>query len=381
MPDSSADHPQPLLTQEGSRSRLPSSSRRGKRGGDKGGRVGYYSVNYSQWLLGYVHWQGRELAKYSWSNEFDFFHPNSLGSAGMTSQPSGNVWDDMLFYPWGEVWLNTGTNTFDTHFASIHASLQGSNLIDWTMCEADHRFYAPNPGRWHTPDPAGKNVVKLDDPQTWNMYAYVRHNPTTLTDPSGLYGVACSSDWKTCQKLAGQLDAALQQTQNSTSDDIKKAGQAYGTLGDMNGVTVTFANTVDAKHPDVMGQTTSLAGTNGFTYDQQAMKVQQATQVTIKAGLSGSELEETVIHEGVHVEDRAAFVNSISGDLLNFDRSLNITVRQSEINAYGVENIFRRSIGLPTLNIQDVLGGPPYSDNPYINDPLFLGLPGANGPQ
>jgi RHS repeat-associated protein len=171
----------------------------------QGQRLGYYSVNYSQWLLGYVHWQGRELAKYSWSNEFDFFHPNSLGSAGMTTQPSGNVWDDMLFYPWREVWLNAGTNTFDTHFASIHASLQGSNLIDWTMYEADHRFYAPNPGRWHSPDPGGRSVVKLDDPQTWNMYAYVRNNPTTLVDPTGLCTdpVSCTLELGAFGSLAG----------------------------------------------------------------------------------------------------------------------------------------------------------------------------------
>jgi hypothetical protein len=48
----------------------------------------------------------------------------------------------------------------------------------------------------------------------------------------------------------------------------------------------------------------------------------------------------------------------------------------SEINAYGVENIFRRSIGLPIPNIQDILAQPPYSDNPNIDKPLFPDLPG-----
>ena len=48
-----------------------------------------------------------------------------------------------------------------------------------------NRHYTPS-GRWLSPDPGGVKVVHLDDPQTWNMYAYVRNNPTTLTDPTGL---------------------------------------------------------------------------------------------------------------------------------------------------------------------------------------------------
>jgi RHS repeat-associated protein len=48
-----------------------------------------------------------------------------------------------------------------------------------------NRHYTPM-GRWLGPDPAGLKAVRLDDPQTWNMYAYARNNPTTLTDPSGL---------------------------------------------------------------------------------------------------------------------------------------------------------------------------------------------------
>src|SRR5208283_2251106 len=48
-----------------------------------------------------------------------------------------------------------------------------------------NRYYSPM-GRWMSPDPGGVKVVRLDDPQTWNMYAYARNNPTTVTDPSGL---------------------------------------------------------------------------------------------------------------------------------------------------------------------------------------------------
>jgi len=49
-----------------------------------------------------------------------------------------------------------------------------------------------------TPDPGGRKVVKLDNPQTWNMYAYVTDNPTTLNDPSGLQAVCTNRKANVC---------------------------------------------------------------------------------------------------------------------------------------------------------------------------------------
>ena len=321
-----------------------------------------------------ITWGGKYFAWYQ-NGVMKFMHYNALGTSTMNLWADGTITNNVIFYPYGDTWA-TGPYDWNALFAS---------LPDWdwqiSLGYTHARWYPLNHERWLSPDPAGLSAVTLTDPQTWNMYAYVRNNPTTLTDPTGLYTANCNGDVKNCSKQIANFDKTLQQGLKSKNDNIRKATEAYGTLGDKNGVNVTFANVVDPKHPDVVGLTTSQAGTSGFTYDQKTMTVQQATQVTVKAGLGGTDLEDTAIHEGVHVEDRAAFVNSISGDLLNFNRSLNITVRQSEANAYGVENVFRRSIGMPTLDIQDVLACPPYSDNPYINDPLFLGLPGANSPQ
>jgi RHS repeat-associated protein len=84
-----------------------------------------------------------------------------------------------LFYPWGDVWEVQGSGGYN--FANIPYR-DVTTTTDITTA----RFSSPNLGRWFTPDPAGKGAVRLDDPQTWNMYAYVRNNPTTLTDPSGL---------------------------------------------------------------------------------------------------------------------------------------------------------------------------------------------------
>jgi RHS repeat-associated protein len=55
------------------------------------------------------------------------------------------------------------------------------------------RYYASSMGRFMSPDPMFATVNRLADPQQWNMYAYSRNNPLSITDPSGLdFNLTCS---------------------------------------------------------------------------------------------------------------------------------------------------------------------------------------------
>ena len=126
----------------------------------QGARVGYFSVvsGSGSWLLAYVPFNGRELARYAQSSPYvSFFHPNALGSAWIAHDPMANLLQDAHYYPWGEQWLAPDT-PYDAHFAGNHAALQGPELADFTMYDTPTRFYAPNPGRWHSPDPRTKAV-------------------------------------------------------------------------------------------------------------------------------------------------------------------------------------------------------------------------------
>lgn len=76
------------------------------------------------------------------------------------------------------------------------------------------REYADVIGRWNSPDPLGGH---LEDPQTMNRYAYVRDNPISLTDATGLdFYLSCQKASSTCQKdSAGNL---VQGTTTTTTD-------------------------------------------------------------------------------------------------------------------------------------------------------------------
>jgi len=167
---------------------------------------------------------------------------------------------------------------YDTHFAGMHAALQGSTLIDFTMYEAADRFYASNLGRWHSPDPIGEKAVRLDDPQTWNMYAYARDNPTTLTDPSG----SCAGT------------GAFAETSGSRNEGLCQTRDLHA--GEGQGQTVTVTLQQNSIAPIVLTITYSpvadTAGNNGMTIEVTPTNCDNCKWVqTVNSSVSGAQTD------------------------------------------------------------------------------------------
>jgi RHS repeat-associated protein len=88
---------------------------------------------------------------------------------------NGNDVGEQGTFPFGEVWYNNNT-TSNWVFTSYERDAESGN--DYALA----RSYSNNQGRFLAPDPLEGSV---DDPQSWNRYAYVENDPINLDDPSG----------------------------------------------------------------------------------------------------------------------------------------------------------------------------------------------------
>src|SRR5207249_5391895 len=128
-------------------------------------------------------------------------------------------------------WTHTGSIN-GMHFAGFQDAGGGNRNLYVTPT----RTYANPMGRWLTPDPDNAGA-ESSDPQTWNVYAYARNNPTTLTDPTGERYQVCQTDENgkqtNCADISDERFAQFQEENKNTltflgNGEILQNGTAIG---------------------------------------------------------------------------------------------------------------------------------------------------------
>lgn len=101
---------------------------------------------------------------------------------------------------------------------------------------AQSRYYSPTMGRFTSPD---KPLMDQEegDPQSWNLYSYVRNNPLNFTDPTGeARWQEINGEWHWVGEEDGEHDADLKASW--VADENNPLGGYWGFAGDQSPVEV-----------------------------------------------------------------------------------------------------------------------------------------------
>jgi RHS repeat-associated protein len=192
-----------------------------------------YSLGDALWN-DYIFASGRRLA--SVGTDVLYYHSDHLGSARLMTDSGGNQSWFATYLPFGQEWNPQPTTNHYKFTGKERDSESGNdNFVA--------RYYSSSFGRFMSPDPLGGHQ---EDPQTMNRYTYVRNNPLSLTDPTGLdFFLQCKNpEHQGCTQV--QIDPNnnnqtwVQADKNGavviTSDSIRE-GQNTATV-DQNGVVI-----------------------------------------------------------------------------------------------------------------------------------------------
>jgi len=112
-----------------------------------------------------------------------YYFSDHLKTASVITNAAGTITEDEDYYPWGGElqFVNSDSN----HYKFTGKERDAETGLDYFGA----RYYGNWLGRWMSPDWAAKPEAvpysDLGDPQSLNLYSYVRNVPTSRADPDG----------------------------------------------------------------------------------------------------------------------------------------------------------------------------------------------------
>jgi RHS repeat-associated protein len=156
-------------------------------------------------IRGQYYLGGKPVAFYA-SGAAHFQHQDWLGTERLRTDHAGNAEGTFKSLPFGDNQTTASGSDLDPfHFASLDYDAETNTH------HAQFRQYYSSQGRWTSPDPY-TGSYDMNNPQSFNRYAYVMNNPLSFIDPFGLvlcdYGDGDNEDADTpdeCTSNGGSL--------------------------------------------------------------------------------------------------------------------------------------------------------------------------------
>jgi RHS repeat-associated protein len=134
----------------------------------------------------YIFVNGKRIARKDASGTVYYYLSDHLGSSSVLTNATGTIENESDFYPYGVE--HEVTQNLSNHYKFTGKERDTESGNDYFGA----RYYGSTMGRFLSPDWSAKEepvpYAKLDDPQSLNLYAYVRNNPLTRVDPDGHCG-------------------------------------------------------------------------------------------------------------------------------------------------------------------------------------------------
>ncbi len=115
-----------------------------------------------------------------------YYLTDHLGTVRAILDENGTVLSTHDYEPFG-----TELEPFSSDLTDNKYKYTGQERDARTGMDYMHaRFYGSSIGRFLRPDPINGNPA---NPQSWNLYSYVRNNPVNATDPTGLFAMSSAT--------------------------------------------------------------------------------------------------------------------------------------------------------------------------------------------
>lgn len=193
---------------------------------------GTVQIDYdgSSWSHQYIYAGSQFVAEYK-NSTTQFIHADHLGSTRLVTGVNQSVLDSIDYIPYG---LQVSGDTATGHKFTGKERDAESGLDDF-----DARYYGSSLGRFMTPDEPLEDQ-HTSDPQSWNLYSYVRNNPLRYTDPTGNACVQ-GSDGKYHDDNSGGETCAQVDQNNKNAQPSATVTATPGSLPAAFGLNAFFA--------------------------------------------------------------------------------------------------------------------------------------------